>query len=100
MSIIIPSIISPTSRSHVLSTTNGFSGAANTVSPLDITFVITLVNVLALFATSLTPVPLSHASDVITCGKLSGYTYATVDPSNVQVTLMPAIVITLVALNP
>ena len=84
----------------MLSTTGGCSGATNELSPLVITFVITLVNVLALFATSLTPVPLSHASDVITCGKLSGYTFATVDPSNVQVTLMPASVTTLVALNP
>ena len=66
MSIIIPSIISPTSRSQVLSDLAGFSGATNEVSPLVITFVITLVNVLALFATSLTPVPVSTASVVIT----------------------------------
>ena len=50
----------------MLSTTGGCSGATNELSPLVITFVITLVNVLALFATSLTPVPVSTASVVIT----------------------------------
>ena len=72
MSMIIPSIISPTSRSHVLSGATGCTGAANTVSPLLITSVIVVVRVFALLTTSLTPVPLSQVRVVITCGKLSG----------------------------
>ena len=72
MSIIMPSIISPISLSHVLSDITGCTGAANEFSPLVITSVIVVVRVLALFITSLTPVPDSHERVVISCGKLSG----------------------------
>ena len=73
ISIIIPSTIKPTSLSQVLLDLTGCSGGTNTVSPFVITFVIVVVSVLALFATSLTPVPDSTVNPVVVfCVNVSG----------------------------